>query len=110
MLLGKEQRDFSRRSKKLSHKRRNLLTSQNSTESGEVKTKSSNGKTSPSKLKPQVIPRTMTKPIAPTRKPATGHSTETKRETLPLQSISPNPTLNPDDKVWYVIHNYCIYK
>ena len=110
MLLGKVQRDFLRRSKKLSGKRRNLLTSQNSTESDEVKTKMSSGKTSPSKCKPQVIPRTVTKPIAPIRKTVINHSIEAKKETSPLHSLSPNHVLNPDGEFWYVIRNYCMSK
>ena len=58
ILLGKVQRDFSRRSKKLSSRKRNLRYGQRSS-SDEVKTTSSNtNMATPGKFKPQVAPRT----------------------------------------------------
>ena len=99
LMLSNVQREFSRRSKKLSSKKRNLQASQsNSTELDEGKTKSSNskGSGSPTKFKPQVIPRTITKPIVPTRKTAVGGSSDTNKETSPHQTSSPNSVYNPD--------------
>ena len=96
IVLSNVQREFSRRSKKLSSKKRKLQASQNS--SDEVKTKSSDSKGSPTKFKPQVTPRTVTKPVVPTRKTTIGCSSDAKlnQETLPHQTSSPNSIHNPD--------------
>ena len=99
ILLGKVQRDFSRRSKKLSGKGRNLLTGQSSSsELDEAKTKSNNSiiKPLPAKSKPQIAPRTITKPVIPTRKTTISSSSDTKKETSPRQNLSPNSICSPD--------------
>lgn len=97
IMLSNVQREFSRRSKRLSSKKRSLQGNQSSsTELDEVKTKSSNSKSSPSKFKPQVIPRTITKPIVPTRKTAIGCSNNANKETSPHHTLSSNSEHNPD--------------
>ena len=91
--LSNVQREFSRRSKKLSNKKRNLQTSQSSsTELDEIKTKSSNSNPSPTKFKPQVAPRTITKPVVPARKATISCSSDAKKETSPHQALLPNST------------------
>ena len=107
IMLSNVQREFSRRSKKLSSKKRKLQASQSSlTEPDEVKTKS---KTSPTKFKPPVTPRTVTKPVVPRRKTSMGIScsNDAKKQPSPHQTLSPNSVHNPDH-FWYVIHNYWI--
>ena len=95
VLLGKAQKDFARRSKKLSKKGRNLITGQNnSSESHEVKARMINSK---GKVKPQVAPRTAPKPTMSARKKAQAiGSGESRKETSPHQGLSPASAHNPD--------------
>ena len=101
ILLGKVQRDLSRRSKKLSSRKRNLRYGQSSS-SDEVKTTSSNTKiATPGKFKPQVAPRTAPKPVPAKRKVLnTSSSSEPRQETSPYQNLSPASLHNNSNHFW----------
>lgn len=83
IVLSAVQRNFSRRSKRLSNnKQKNIQSSQNSS----MYTKSSNSRTSP--IKPQITPRTITKPVVPARKLIHTNS-ESGKEISPHETSTP---------------------
>lgn len=95
ILLSKVQRNFSRRSKKLSKNRKNLPTSHDvSSKLDETQRKPVSGNASPSKLKPQVVPRTR-KPVVPIRKILTQGSVNSSDDGKE-NNLSPNTIHNPD--------------
>ena len=100
ILLSEVQRDFSRRSRKLSSKKRNSLHNQSSNSSDKVKTKLINGKTAaPGRFKPQVAPRTAPKPVVPVRRKVSS-SNGSKQETSPRQNLSPTSLHNNSNHFW----------
>lgn len=100
IMLSKVQRDFSRRSRKLSSRKRNALRSQGSSSSDEVKTKLINGKTAPpTRFKPQVAPRTAPKPVVPVRRKASGCG-GSGQESSPHQNLTPTSLHNNSNHFW----------